>query len=284
MSKALSSLVNQLGCVDPWRFLNPVTKEFSYFSKVHQVYSRIDYFFVDKSFLSVKSTEYSAIVISDHAPHILDLLLLPNARRQWRFNTGLLADEKFCDFISSKISVFLEFNRTKSTSPSLLWESLKAVLRGEIISFSANLARKNRQKQQELTDAILSVDREYSSSPSPDLYARRVKLQSSFDLLSTSKAEYLLRRTKGIYYEYGDKASRLLALQLRRQTASDFIPKIYDSSHSLTTDPNEINKVFASFYSNLYRSESPTSRDAMNNFLDGLNIPAIDRNSKRKLD
>lgn len=58
--------------------------------------------------------------------------------------------------------------------------------------------------QQELIDAILSVDREYSSSPNPELYAKRIKLQSDYDLLSTNKAEYLLRRTKGTYYEYGD--------------------------------------------------------------------------------
>lgn len=58
MSRTLSSLTDQLGCIDPWWFLYPVAKEFSYFSKVHQVYSRIDYFFVGRALLSaVKATE-----------------------------------------------------------------------------------------------------------------------------------------------------------------------------------------------------------------------------------
>ena len=140
-------------------------------------------------------------------------------------------------------------NRTESTSPSLLWETFKAVIRGDIISYSIHLARKNKQKQQALIDAILNMDREYSNSPSPDLYSRRVKLQSEYDLLTTGKAEYLLRRTKGTYYEYGDKASRLLALQLKRQSTSHFIPQIYESSHYITTDSTKINSVFASFYS-----------------------------------
>lgn len=206
----------------------------------------------------MKSTEYSAIAVSDHAPHILDLALLPVTTKQWKFNTGLLAKDEFCNYISKKIGVFLDSNKTESTSPSLLWETLKAVIRGDIISYSTHLARKNKQKQQELIDAILSVDREYSSSPNPELYAKRIKLQSDYDLLSTNKAEYLLRRTKGTYYEYGDKASRLLALQLKRQSASNFITQIYDSSHSLTTNPAEINSTFASYYSNLYQSESPS--------------------------
>lgn len=183
-----------------------------------------------------------------------------------------------------KINVFLEDNKSESTSPSLLWETLKAVIRGDIISYSTHLAKKNKQKQQELIDAILSIDREYSSSPSPELYAKRIKLQSDYDLLSTDKAEFLLRRTKGTYYEYGDKASRLLALQLKRQSASSFISQIYDSSHSLTTNPVEINSTFAAYYSNLYQSESPSNKNTMDAFLDNIDIPTIDHHIKDELD
>lgn len=60
---------------------------------------------------------------------------------------------------------------------------------------------------------------------------------SNYNLMT---AEYLLRRTKGTYYKYGHKAGRLLTLQVKRQTASNFILQIYDSSHSLTTNPAEI--------------------------------------------
>lgn len=106
MSKTLSSIMSELGCIDAWRLLHPFSKDFSYFLKVHQAYSRIDYFFVDRALLpSVKSTDYSAIIISDHAPHILDLALSSNTTKQWKFNTGLLARDEFCDYISKKINV-----------------------------------------------------------------------------------------------------------------------------------------------------------------------------------
>lgn len=101
MSKTLSSIM--IGCIDVWHLLHPFSKEFSYFSKVHQAYSRINYFFIDRALLpTVKSTEYSAVVISDHAPHILDLALLPNTSKQWKFNMGLLAKDEFCDYIYIK--------------------------------------------------------------------------------------------------------------------------------------------------------------------------------------
>lgn len=84
--------MDQIGSVDVWRFYHPTAKEFSFYSQVHQTYSRIDYFFLDKALLpSVKQCEYSSIVISDHAPLVLDLGLVPKTKSHstWRLNTGL---------------------------------------------------------------------------------------------------------------------------------------------------------------------------------------------------
>ncbi len=75
LSLALSTFMAQTGCLDPWRFLFPQKREFSFFSHVHSSYSRIDYFYIDKTLLpSLEKTQYFAIIILDHAPLLLDLL------------------------------------------------------------------------------------------------------------------------------------------------------------------------------------------------------------------
>ena len=285
-ARALMTLVDQIGCVDTWRFSHPTAKEFSFYSHVHQTYSRIDFFFLDKILLpSVKLCEYSAIVISDHAPLLLDLELLPKSgqRSNWRLNTGLLSSNKFCKCISEKIRLFILNNKSDSTSPSLLWETCEAVICGEMISYSAR-EHKQRMRQLELMEAILQIDRQNPSSPSPALQTERLKLQTEFDLISTNKAEFVLRHTKSTYYEYGDRASRLLALQLKHQSASRFITQIRKSPHTIVTDPKEINNVFASYYSNLYQSEAPPDNILMKQFLDNLEFPMINETSKRNLD
>lgn len=67
--------------VDPWRFKNPSTHHFSFFSPVHQSYSRIDYFLLDQKLLpQVKHCEYEIIVIYDHAPHLLRLAFQHKSR------------------------------------------------------------------------------------------------------------------------------------------------------------------------------------------------------------
>lgn len=52
----IKTLCQSIGVVDPWRFKNSTLKEFSFFSAVHQTYSRIDFFLLDKKMLpQVKS-------------------------------------------------------------------------------------------------------------------------------------------------------------------------------------------------------------------------------------
>lgn len=49
---------------DPWHFLYPNLKQFSFFSPVHRSYSRIDYFLIDEKLLtSVIDCKYESIII-----------------------------------------------------------------------------------------------------------------------------------------------------------------------------------------------------------------------------
>lgn len=127
----------------------------------------------------------------------------------------------------------------------------------------------------DLSNAILNIDRQYALNPSPELYKQRLNLQAEFGLLSTGAAERLLLKSCGSYYEYGDKANRLLAHQLKRRAAGRAIPQITNSSGTITIDPGEINSTFKSCYSSLYSSEFPANPDNMIHFLYSLDIPNL---------
>ena len=287
MSRAFSDFMLQNGCADAWRFQNPNVKEYSFLSPVHRSYSRIDYLFVDSKLLpNVLSTQYHAIVISDHAPLSVDIRLQPHSKTRpiWRFNSLLLSDQSFCDQISSSIDSFLITNRTDSISHSLIWESLKAFLRGQIISYSANLSKQHNLKISRLTKSILNLDHQYALHPTPELYKERLNLQTEFDLLTTKQEEHMLLQSRGNEYEHGEKAGRLLAHQLKRQAASRLIPQIRDTSDNLLCDPADINATFKSFYSTLYKSEFPSNTIAMDRFLNNLNPPTVNPATANELD
>lgn len=164
-SKAFSEFMTQHKYIDPWRFNNPLAREYSFFSHVHHTFSRIDYFFVDGSlFPKVTNTKYLPIVISDHTPLVLDIVLNSHRldRPPWRLNSLLLSDPSFCELISSSIDTFLRINKTPNTSYSLLWDTLRAYLRGYIISYASHQNKIRKAKQMDLSNAILNIDRQYT--------------------------------------------------------------------------------------------------------------------------
>lgn len=183
----------------------------------------------------VKKVEYSAITESDHAPVLLDLAF-PLYQFQppcWKLDRNLLEDASFCEMISQKIDDFMNSNQKDDVSPSLLWETFKAVIRGEIILYSAKINKMKRIRQEELIQGISMVDAQYSVSPSPELYKRKLDLRTQYNLLSTEKTERLLLKSRGYTYEHGDKAGRLLAHQLKCSAAQQ-IPQIQKNDGELT--------------------------------------------------
>lgn len=287
MSKTFSDFMKRNGYIDPWRCHNPNNKEFSFFSHVHHSYSRIDYFFIDSNLLpNVSSSEYQSIIISDHAPVTLDLSMPSHgdARPPWKLNPLLMSDNAFCDYIASSIDTFLFFNKTETTSHSLIWETMKAYLRGQIISYSAKIDKEQKAQKNRLTNSIRDLDRRYATNPRPELYKERMSAQTEFNLLTSKHEERMLQQSRGNYYEYGEKASRLLAHQLKQQTASRLISQIKDNSNNLLTSPTEINATFELFYSTLYKSHSPTNSNNMKQFFDKLQTPTIAPDIAKKLD
>ena len=155
MAKAFTTFMEQSGCIDPWRLLNPTLKRFSFFSPVYRSFCRLDNFFIDSSFIpSIKSVDYSTIIISDHSPVVLDIYFALNIKQRplWKLDPLIRSDEDFCRCLAINIDVYISTNKKENISYSLLWESLKAFLRGHIISYVAFTKREHYKEVLSLTD------------------------------------------------------------------------------------------------------------------------------------
>ena len=286
--EVLLSFLNDHGLLDPWRGSNPTTRQYSFYSPVHKCYSRIDYFLVDDRFLSfVKHSKYHSIVISDHSPLQLDLQM-PNSstkHRTWRFDPLLLADKDFINFINSQIDYFFEINITPEVSYSTIWEAFKAYVRGQIISYSANLQSMRHLRLTELSRQIKDLDCRATSDPyDSNLHKERLLLQSEYDCLSIRDTERLLFKSKQTHYEHSDKAGRLLAHQLRQKTVKTAIPEIRIAPEKTTTHPQMINDQFRHYYADIYTSEANVNTGEIQEFLDKLDIPQISLEAQTFID
>lgn len=90
---------------------------------------------------------------------LLDSKLIPNAlvsldirfkdrwsAHKWRFDNTILKYKSFLKFMSERLPEIIASNDTGDVDDSTLWEAIKAVLRGSIISYMAN-REKNSQKK-----------------------------------------------------------------------------------------------------------------------------------------
>ncbi|KAJ1186039.1 hypothetical protein NDU88_002824 [Pleurodeles waltl] len=100
---------------------------------------------------------------------------------------------------------------------SVLWEALKAVVRGQFIAIAARLNRARRMKRQQLEDDIRSLEASHGRSGSLVMRRQLNTLRKQLRALGGDRAEYALLRTKLRYYAGGDRAGLLLAHRLQVQ-------------------------------------------------------------------
>ena len=69
----------------------------------------------------------------------MSLPVLPQRDRQWGFNSSLLSDDNFVKFMETEIAFFITTNMSLNISSLIVWDSLKAYLQGQIISYTAKV-------------------------------------------------------------------------------------------------------------------------------------------------
>ncbi len=103
-------------------------------------------------------------------------------------------------------------------------------------------------------------------------------------LLSHSKAEFILHRTRQKYYFESERPSHLLALRLKECESKAYISAIKSSDDQVTTNPVAINDIYKGFYTNLYKAETDFDEPICKQYLDKLELPRISQIDKESLE
>lgn len=286
ISKRINLLMKELGIVDTWRELNPTGREYTHYSAAHNVYSRIDYFFMFKNdlFRAVKC-EIGVSTLSDHNPVYLSLHLNNNPRiTLWSLNTNILKDNVIKEKLKSEIRLYLELNDNGEVSPSVLWDALKAVIRGKIIAISSMEKKLKTQKLKDLKDKLMRLQKDHSKSLLDSTKAEINIIKSEIDEINTQEIQKKLLFTKQLYYDTGGKALKLLSYRLRKQQAEKTIYKIRNpNTKNIETDPKKIKQCFEEYYQKLYSQPQLSNNNQIDTFLSSLNLPTVSDTQNQRL-
>ena len=121
---------------------------FTFFSRAHGTFSRIDHILGHKSSLGkFKNIEIIPSIFSDHNAVRLDLFtggkIIKNFNI-WRLNNMLLNNQQ----ITEEIKICIEMNENENTTTQNLWDTVKAVLRGRFIAIQAYLKKQEKKVKQ----------------------------------------------------------------------------------------------------------------------------------------
>ena len=133
-TQTLKDTIDQLELINIYRTFHPKTMNFTFFSSVHGTFSKIDHILGLKYSLGkFKKIEIIPSIFSDHNAVRLNL----NYRRKtiknsniWRLNNSLLNNKQIKEEIKKEIKICIEMNENENTTTQNLWDTVKAVLRG----------------------------------------------------------------------------------------------------------------------------------------------------------
>jgi hypothetical protein len=267
-----------LGIADVWRELHPLERDYTHHSVPHQMYSRLDYFFMTKGDMHrVEECRIGVADLSDHNAVYMTIHL--NKRRRttvWRMNVGILNDKDLVERIKKDINRYIEENDNGEVDPNILWDALKAVIRGNLIAQTTLLKKSRLVNYQTLIGRLKDLERKHNATSDPEILRQVKETKNKIDNILLTEVEKKARFVKQTYYEGGSKASRLLARRIRKQQALNTIYKIRDpQTNDLLTEPDEIERVFREYYQNLYTQPAAADEQDMENFLDRLDLPSI---------
>ncbi len=163
--------------------------------------------------------------------------------------------------------------------PQIMWETTKCAIRGFCISFSSTLAKAKTHQFTQLENKIQSLQNLQKQQAT-----QLSSLKEEYDLLSHSKVEFILHRTRQKYYFESERPSHVLALRLKECESKAYISAIKSSDDQVTTNPVAMNEIFKGFYTNLYKAKTDFDEPICKQYLDKLELPRISQMDKEYLE
>lgn len=276
--RKINSYMAEMGIIDVWRELCPSVRDYTHYSGSFKVYARLDYFFMFKvDSFKIRDCDILTRDLSDHSPISLSLRVARKKRHTlWKLNSNILNDPTIVSDIKEEIKCFLEINDTGDISPIIIWDTLKAVLRGTLISITSHLKRTKGHKLLELQTRLKQKLQEDICNPNPTTKQEIRKLQGEINDVYSQEVQRNLTFLRQKYYDVGGKSSKYLAYKLRKQQEESTIYKIKNpKTHKLETKLERIQECFETFYRDLYTQPDAPGEDCIDAFLGHLNLPTI---------
>ena len=166
----------------------------------------------------VKECRIGVADVSDHSALYLAVQIEGRQRKTgWRFTVGMLNNKAAVEQIKLEIKEYLKINDNGEEDPSIMWDSLKAVMRENSIALTESNKKNKIIEYNNLVFDLSNVEQQqHKNNSDPELLLRIQQLRKQIKDLLEQEVEKMTLFYKQTYYESGPKAAKLLARRLRK--------------------------------------------------------------------
>ena len=153
-------------------------------------------------------------ILSDHGLVWVEISIAatPRGKGYWKFNNNLLANIDFVKHLKQCIVDYQEINDNGEVNPHVVWETLKCVVRGESIKFSASLKKKKNLKQIDLEIKIEQIKKKLLNTATEKerkvLFRELAEQKEELDQIVADRTAGAMVRSKALWAEAGEKNTR----------------------------------------------------------------------------
>uniref|UniRef100_A0A8C5MAV6 exodeoxyribonuclease III n=1 Tax=Leptobrachium leishanense TaxID=445787 RepID=A0A8C5MAV6_9ANUR len=248
--------------IDCWRTMYPTVRDYTYYSTIHDRYSRIDYLLIPSNFAHLlQSVTIGATSWADHCPVLMTIassLYRPKSAH-WRLNETLLNDPAILTGLRDTLQHYFIENTSPDSPPPTIWEAHKAVARGYLISQGARLKRERTHRESELLTLIRNLELSHKNTLSDQTYAKLLGHKAELHSLLNISALTAIKRTKRLFYDQGNKCGKLLAHALRKRNRAMYIPKLRTPTKELLTHPRDLMDLLLTHFTDTYNIPAPST-------------------------
>lgn len=186
-------VATEMEMIDVWRTLHPLEKDYTHYSLALDVHSRFDYLFMNiEDEHRINEFRIGGADMSDHNRLYLKINL-NNRKRQTvqRLNLGILNNRQRKETIKTEKKRYSEENEG-TTDPTILWDAMKAVIRGRLISETAYAKKDRLEIYRIYNEKLRELEMKHQKTNDPKIHQQIRETRTKINYLLLEEIEIFL--------------------------------------------------------------------------------------------
>ncbi|CAH2284808.1 endonuclease reverse transcriptase [Pelobates cultripes] len=201
-------------------------------------------------------------------------------RSPWKLNNTLLHNDEYMKELADDLTLYFTQNDNGEMPPTTIWQAHKAVIRGLLIRKVAYIKKQAQITLKTWQRELYDLNRSNQLQPTAENRHLIMTISRLIHQQALEQTQTNMTRLKISHYIQGNKASKLLANQLKQKQANQKIAYILDNKGQKHATPREISETFAKYYHTLYnlKGDSNTTQPtdtSIKAYLDKLALPQL---------